>query len=74
MGVFLSRWVVCFTGGGSDDTRWVKEMVMPGSGWQFEDGKWVHVLVWWSVSAFKMLFGLFIPSDEDSCPNFPVRS
>jgi hypothetical protein len=68
MGAFLSRWVVCFTGGGSDDARWVKEMVMPGSGWLFEGGKWVQVergwnqiLVWWSVAAFKMLSGLFIP-------------
>jgi hypothetical protein len=63
MGVFLSHWVVCFTGGGG----WAKEMVMPGSGWLFEAGKWIQVernwddvLVWWSIAAFKMFFGLFI--------------
>jgi hypothetical protein len=70
MGVFLSHWVVCFTGGGG--VRWAKEIIMPGSGWLFETGRWVQVertwndvLVWWGVAAFKMSFGLFISfSDE----------
>lgn len=66
MGVLLSRWVVCFTGGSDGSTRWVKEVVMPGSGWELDAGKWVQiergwndVVVWWGVAAFKMLFGLF---------------
>ena len=41
MGVSLSHWMVCFTGGGSD-ARWVKEVVMPGSGWLFEAGRSVE--------------------------------
>jgi len=73
MGVFLSHWIVCFTGG----VAWAKEMViMPGSGWLFESGKWIQVernwddvLVWWSVAAFKMFIGSFILFRKISCPD-----
>jgi hypothetical protein len=64
MGVFLSHWVVCFMGHGHASAV---KVVMPGSGWLFEAGKWVRldrgwndVLVWWSIAAFKMSFGLFV--------------
>lgn len=61
LGAFLSHWAVHFTGAAEH----ARSVVMPGSGWVMEAGKWVQVerglndvLLWWSFAAIKMVFGM----------------
>ncbi len=62
LGAFLSHWAVHFSGAAER----ARSVVMPGSGWTMEAGKWVQVerglndiLLWWSFATIKMIFGTF---------------
>ena len=61
LGVFVSRWVMCYT-----QFALAEIVVMPGSGWSFSTNEWGQVerglsdiLMWWSVAALKMAVGQF---------------
>jgi len=61
LGVFVSRWVMCYT-----QFALPEIIVMPGSGWSFATNEWGQVerglsdiFLWWSVAALKMAVGQF---------------
>jgi hypothetical protein len=69
LGVFVSRWVMCYSQFGLGEI-----VVTPGSGWAFATNHWTQVervwsdsLIWWSVAALKMAVG------KSSSSYFEVR-
>ncbi|KIM45566.1 hypothetical protein M413DRAFT_430272 [Hebeloma cylindrosporum] len=62
LGVYVSRWVTCYTKLSLGGT-----VVMPGSGWLLVANEWVRVerglsdiLLWWSVAVLKNALGVLI--------------
>ncbi len=63
LGAYLSHWAVNFSGA----LQRTRSIVMPGSGWVLEAGKWLQVergwqdiLLWWTIAANKMILGMFL--------------
>lgn len=61
LGCLVSRWAMCYSQTG---VELAKNVIMPGSGWILEAGRWVQVergwndvLVWWAFAAVKMFVG-----------------
>ena len=61
LGVLVSRWAMVYT---QADSGLARDVIMPGSGWVLEMGKWVQTergwddeLVWWAMATLKMASG-----------------
>ena len=62
LGVFISRWVMCYT-----QFALAEVVVMPGSGWSFSTNEWTQlerglndIVLWWCLAALKMAVGELI--------------
>ncbi|PPQ67328.1 hypothetical protein CVT26_007249 [Gymnopilus dilepis] len=64
LGVLVSRWAMVYT---QADSGLARDVIMPGSGWVLEMGKWVQTergwddeLVWWAMATLKMASGILV--------------